>query len=107
MEIVRTGPYKKALKKLNASDSDIAALEQSIANDPFIGKVIPGLEGLRKVRFRMPGKGKRGGGRAIYYLLLQNEQVLMILAYSKVDQEDLTPQQKKAAKALIEEIGHE
>jgi hypothetical protein len=71
---------------------------------PLSGDVIPGLEGLRKVRFALGGKGKRGGGRAIYYLLVADDVAIMIFAYSKADQEDLTPEQKKAAKALIKEL---
>lgn len=60
--------------------------------------VIPGLAGLRKVRFALSGRGKRGGGRAVYYLILREEVALMIFAYSKSDQEDLTPEQKKSGK---------
>lgn len=104
MQIVRTKRFSKDLKKLKASQEDIAAMEQAIANDPFVGDVIPGLEGIRKMRFGMAGKGKRGGGRAIYYLLVAENVAIMIFAYSKAVQEDLTPEQKKAAKALIKEM---
>ena len=104
MQIVRTKRYARDIRKLGASYADIASLEQAIANDPFVGDVIPGLAGLRKIRFAISGRGKRGGGRAIYYLILREDVAIMIFAYSKSDQEDLTPEQKKAAKALIEEL---
>lgn len=71
MQIVRTTPYKKALKKLKASKQEIEALEQEIASNPLAGDVIPGLGGIRKIRFGMAGKGKKGGGRAVYYLRLR------------------------------------
>ena len=39
-----------------------------IAQNPLSGDVIPGLQGIRKIRFAFGGRGKRGGGRAIYFL---------------------------------------
>jgi hypothetical protein len=62
------------------------------------------MKGLRKIRSGMAGKGKSGGGRAIYYLLVAKDVALMILAYSKSDQEDLSNEQKKADRAFIEEL---
>ena len=104
MQIVRTKRYARDLRRLGASNADIARLEQAIANDPLVGDVIPGLAGLRKVRFALSGGGKRGGGRAVYYLIVREDVAIMIFAYAKSDQEDLTPEQKKAARTLIEEL---
>src|SRR6185436_813605 len=98
MQIVRTKRYARDLRRLGASNADIAKLEQAIANDPLVGDVIPGLAGLRKVRFALSGRGKRGGGRAVYYLIVREDVAIMIFAYAKSDQEDLTPEQKKAAR---------
>lgn len=53
MEIVRTRAFERSLKKLGASDDDIAALENEIAANPETGDVIPGLGGARKIRFAM------------------------------------------------------
>ena len=104
MEIVRTITYLKALKKLGASDSDIRVLERQVATNPEIGDVIPGLRGVRKIRFGMAGRGKRGGGRAIYYVIWRNEVVLMITAYAKTEKEDLAAEDKKAILRLLEEL---
>ena len=52
----------------------------------------------------MAGRGKRGGGRAIYYLMLNDDLSIMITAYAKNDQEDLTPEQKKAVLAVLKEL---
>ncbi|MDQ0470989.1 hypothetical protein [Labrys wisconsinensis] len=75
-----------------------------IAQNPTAGDVIPGLGGLRKIRFVMGGKGKRGGGQAIYFLTVSDDVAFMVFAYGKSDQEDLTAEQRKAALALIREI---
>jgi len=45
------------------SAADIAALEQAVADDPQSGDLIPGLGGIRKLRFALGNKGERGGGR--------------------------------------------
>lgn len=104
MKIIRTRRYSKDLKRMGVSDGEQAALEQAIATNPEIGDLIPGLEGLRKIRFAMRGRGKRGGGRAIYYLMLSDDLALMITAYAKNEREDLSPDQKKAVLALLREF---
>ena len=52
----------------------------------------------------MGGKGKRGGGRAIYFLLMADETILMLTAYSKAEQEDLSAAQKTALLKFINEV---
>lgn len=104
MKIVRTNVYLRQVKKLKASERDIEALEQAIAANPAAGDVIPGLDGVRKLRFAMGGKGKRGGGRAIYYVLWVDDTAFMIMAYAKSEREDLSEAGKKIIRALIREI---
>jgi hypothetical protein len=104
VKIVRTSRYEKDMKRLGASAADIAKLEGEIVLNPQAGDVIPGLGGLRKLRFGLGGRGKRGGGRAIYFLMVTDEVAIMVFAYSKAAQEDLTADQRKAALALIKEL---
>ena len=89
------------MKKLGATAADLNALETGIAANPAVGEVIPGLSGARKVRFSMGGKGKRGGGRAIYVAVVAKETVYLLTAYSKAKKDDLTQSDKTALKALI------
>lgn len=49
----------------------------------------------------MGGKGKRGGGRAIYLWLVIDDAVFMLFAYSKSSQEDLTLSQRKALARFV------
>jgi hypothetical protein len=80
VQIVRTSRYLKDMKRLGASASDIARLEAEIAANPQSGDVIPGLAGLRKIRFALGGKGKRGGGRAIYFLMVSDDLAVLVFA---------------------------
>ena len=41
-------------------------METAIAADPTVAPVIPGIEGIRKLRWSGSGRGKRGGVRTIY-----------------------------------------
>jgi hypothetical protein len=107
MQIVRTGLYLRQMKRLGASSTDMGRLEAEIAVNPQAGGVIPGLMGLRKIRFALGNKGnkgKRGGGRAVYFLMVSDDVAVMIFAYEKSAQEDLTMEQRKAALALLKEM---
>ena len=104
MKIVQTKRYLKDLKRLGAKAEDIDKLELEIATSPGSGDVIPGLEGIRKIRFSIGNKGKRGGGRAIYFLMVSEELAVMLFAYAKSEKEDLTNNEKKAAAKLIKEF---
>jgi len=104
MQIVRTGLYLRQMKRLGASSTDMGRLEAEIAVNPQVGDVIPGLMGLRKIRFALGNKGKRGGGRAVYFLMVSDDVAIMIFAYAKSAQEDLTTEQRKAALALLKEM---
>ena len=52
----------------------------------------------------MAGRGKSGGGRAIYVLVVQADTAYLLLAYSKKDQEDLSTEQRKVLAALVKEL---
>ena len=69
---------------------------------PDAGDLIPGGGGLRKVRWRLPGGGKSGGLRIIYYLDMP-DTVYLLAVYSKSEQADLTPDQLKTLRKLIKE----
>ena len=64
--------------------------------------MIKGSGGLRKVRWNLPGAGKRGSLRVIYYFD-QPETIYMLFMYRKNEQEDLTPEQVKSLKKAIKE----
>lgn len=104
MRIVRTKRYARDLKRLGVTANEQDALEREIAGNPQAGDVIPGLHGLRKVRFGFGRRGKRGGGRAIYFLMLSDDAALMLTAYAKNEMDDLSAADRKALLALIKEL---
>ncbi len=59
--------------------------------------------GLRKVRWALKGRGKRGGSRVIYYWAATRDAILMLMIYSKNEQDDLTPGQLAILRHILEE----
>jgi hypothetical protein len=57
---------------------------------------------FERIRWNLPGTGKRGSVRVIYYWRVAEDQILMLLAYGKAKQSDLTPTQKRALKTVVE-----
>jgi hypothetical protein len=104
MEVYRTKTFKKAIKNIGATEAEVKAVENEIARDHTAGDVIQGTSGARKIRFAMGGKGKRGGGRAIYVAIVEEDTAYMITAYPKSAQEDLTAQDKDAIRAFVESL---
>lgn len=62
-----------------------------IAENAEVGDVIPGTQGLRKVRWSRAGMGKRGGARVIYTLRLAAGEVVLLTVYDKSTRDNLSP----------------
>jgi mRNA-degrading endonuclease RelE of RelBE toxin-antitoxin system len=69
-------------------------LVEYLARHPEAGEKIPETGRIRKLRWSGKGKGKRGGLRVIYYFYNETAPVFLLTVYGKVEQEDLTNQQK-------------
>jgi hypothetical protein len=82
-------------------DEEYRDLQMALIRDPYAGRVIQGSGGLRKIRWSFPGHGKSGGVRVIYYLVTQ-DKILMVYIYPKGKQDDLTAEQLKRLRRLIE-----
>ncbi len=63
-----------------------------------------GTGGLRKLRWNLAGSGKRGRSRVIYYHVNDLNHIYLIYAYSKSEQEDLTPSQARQLAQLMKGI---
>jgi hypothetical protein len=86
---------------MGLTDDDLNDLEIFLTNNPEYGDVIPGTNGLRKLRWAAKGKGKRGGARVLYLDILVVEKIYLITAYSKDTKIDLSASEKKEIKELI------
>lgn len=71
------------------SDADRHAFIDWIAVNPTAGDVIPGADGARKVRWAVPGKGKRGGARVIYFNFADEGVIELFAVYIKAERENM------------------
>lgn len=78
-------------------------LQTALMLKPDAGDVIRGASGLRKVRWNLPGRGKRGALRVIYYWD-PPETIYMLLPYKKTDQDEIKPEQLKLLRVLVREL---
>jgi hypothetical protein len=101
MEIVETPVFTADIVKL-IPDESYRQLQRQLVEHPGSGDLIPGSGGLRKIRWRLSGRGKSGGIRVIYYLDMP-DTIFMLFVYRKNQQEDLTQQQLKYLRNLIRE----
>ncbi len=86
---METHEFLSATKKL-MDDAERAELVLYLAYNPAAGDVIPGSGGVRKVRWGLEGRGKRGGARVIYFFHDMEMPLLLLRAYAKNKQDDLS-----------------
>lgn len=101
MLIVETSVFTRRLQA-HLEDEDYRLLQLHLAGQPDAGAVIKGTGGLRKVRWSVGARGKRGGVRVIYYWSKPLERILMLLIYAKSERDDLTPDQLRSLRRIVE-----
>jgi len=71
------------------SDDDLAELQDFLRTNPEAGDIVAGSGGVRKMRWAMPGRGKRGGLRIIYYLRSKQGQIWLLTLYPKSETDNI------------------
>src|SRR5436190_3605369 len=84
------------------SDDEYAQLPQSLIANPEAGAVIPGSGGVRKMRWGVAGRGKRGGFRIISFLRTRQGQIWMLTLYAKNVAENISTHVLKRIKDEID-----
>jgi hypothetical protein len=79
-------------------------MELHVVQNPEAHPIVPGTGGIRKARWGRMGQGKRGGIRAIYYFASMKGVVYMLDIYAKNQKADLTPDDKKELRRIIEQL---
>jgi len=100
MTIIETPVFTRHIKGI-LSDNEYRRMQWTLAINPEAGLLIPQGRGLRKLRWAIPGKGKSGGLRVIYYWYSEEGIIYLLFPYLKSDQGDLT---QKQMKLLIEYV---
>ena len=97
--VAETPTFSREADKL-FNEQERSKLIELLATRPLIGDEIPGTGGVRKLRFATSGRGKRGGGRVIYFYGGEHMPVYALLAYAKARRADMSPRERRAVAKL-------
>jgi len=100
-EFVETSIFTKIVERY-LSDDEFAELQTYLHEQPEAGDVIRGSGGVRKLRWALQGRGKRGGVRIIYYLKLDDGQIWLLTMYAKNVKETIPTQVLRQIKEVID-----
>jgi hypothetical protein len=70
-------------------DEEYAELQQFMMENPEAGDVVRESGGVRKLRWKRKGMGKRGGLRVIYFVRYQPNEIWLLTLYAKAKQENV------------------
>jgi hypothetical protein len=100
MTVVETEEFLRKAKPL-MSESERGRVVMFVGANPEAGKIIPDTGGVRKLRWALEGRGKRGGARVIYYYRCENLPLFLLSAYAKNRKESLSKAERNEMKRLV------
>jgi hypothetical protein len=106
--VVETPEFLSATRKL-LTDEERRVLVDYLAHNPAAGDLIQGTGGVRKLRWELEGRGKRGGARVIYFYHSTDIPLFALTAYAKNERENLSQKDRndfrRLTKLLAETYG--
>ena len=85
------------------TDEEYRSFQNTLVENPESGSIIKGSGGLRKIRWKSHGKGKRGGLRIIYFFIKPEQTIFLIYVYDKSKQTDLSKNQLRLLENIVKE----
>jgi mRNA-degrading endonuclease RelE of RelBE toxin-antitoxin system len=101
--IVETHSFQKESQKI-LGESEIDKLKNFLSLNPQSGDIIPGLRGIRKIRWQVNQKGKSSGARIIFFFYNTNMPVFLLDIYRKSEKNDISFKEKKMLNNMIDEL---
>src|ERR1035438_6296476 len=104
MAVVETETFLASAARLGIGETQRSALIIYLAVNPEVGVVVPETGGVRKLRWALPGRGKSGGARVIYYYHNQSIPLYALDIYAKNQKANLSAAERKAARKTVAAI---
>jgi len=106
-EFVESKIFSKQVREL--SSEILAKIQSDLISNPECGPIVKGTHGVRKARVGDPttGRGKSGSYRYLYLYLQSAGRIHLLYLFSKGEQADLSPEQKRIIGSLSREIRRE
>ncbi len=69
---------------------EVEALIDVLADEPEAGDIIKETGGIRKIRFAVGDRGKRGGVRVVYYFHNDTMPVFLLTVFAKGEKDNIS-----------------
>lgn len=99
VSVVETPEFLAATRQI-MDEAERGLLVDYLAHNPAAGDLIPGTGGVRKLRWGLEGRGKRGGARVIYYYHSPALPLFALTAFAKNERADLSQADRNAFRRL-------
>jgi mRNA-degrading endonuclease RelE of RelBE toxin-antitoxin system len=103
MVFIETSIFTKLISTYLADD-EYLGLQTYLLKHPDAGNIIRGTGGVRKLRWAISGRGKRGGIRVIYYWKRSEDEIWLLTVYGKSERDTIP---SHILKQIAEEIRHD
>lgn len=100
---VETPLFTRMLEEI-LSDDAYADVQHLLRKDPERGDLIVGGGGVRKLRYALPGRGKSGGARIIYFWDVEDDLIYMLVIYMKSKKRNITRKELSLMRELVKEL---
>src|SRR5438309_8071607 len=97
ISVVETPEFLSATRKL-MSDKERALLVDYLAYNPTAGDLIPGTGGVRKLRWGLEGRRKRGGATIIHFFHSSRLPLFLLTAFAKNERTDISGRSKQLSR---------
>lgn len=101
---IQAETFTKEWDKFQLTNDDLRRLEDLLLENPQAGDVIAGTGSMRKLRFGIHNKGKRGSARVCYVDFPKKEKLVLFAIFMKNEIEDLEQSEKNQLKELIKKL---
>ena len=85
-------------------DAGLKELQKHLLLHPEVGDIIRGSGGVRKVRWALPGRGKSGGIRVIYFVRSKQGEIWLLTLYAKNEEASIPGPILRKIKEEIDEL---
>jgi mRNA-degrading endonuclease RelE of RelBE toxin-antitoxin system len=106
-EFVESKIFSRRIREMPAEI--LANIQSDLVQNPERGDIVKGTHGVRKARVADPGssRGKSGSYRYLYLYLEHAGRIYLLYLFSKGEQADLSPEQRRTIAALSQHIRRE
>jgi len=105
---IEARPFTQRLRQLAAASAGqvLAGIQDELLKNPERGRLVQGTGGVRKARAGNPArqKGTRGGFRYFFLYLERKQHIHLLALLDKGEQEDISQDERKTLKALVDQI---